>query len=365
MMYMVRLTGHLESLLATHDCVVIPGVGGFVVQKVPSVHNEEEHTFLPMRREIGFNGDLTHSDGLLTSSYASTYGKEFEEAQAILEEDIFELRSTLERCDKVSLGSLGTLTLGEEGQPVFTPGDTDIFSADTYGLAPFAVPPLPQEKEKAALKRKKAAHVWLNGKFVRAVAVAVAIAAAAIVIPLTVSDREADTYEAAVIPTGTRDVSPAKTIQPEPEITLPAAETETETVNESAGIIKKEAVLSKKEIKPETKPAPEKKLEPKAVPASTPAAVSTPKPAPKAAVSTVAGGKYYVVIGSFPEEKTASAALADYRKSSGAAGTGIVHRNGKFRIYAGNYASRTDAQTALYQIRRTAHHKDAWLFIDK
>jgi hypothetical protein len=334
---MVRLTGHLVSLLATHDCVVIPTIGGFVVRTLPSVHKEEDHTFSPMRRDVGFNGDLVHSDGLLVSSYASIYGKSFEEAQTMMEEDIAELQGALERNDKVSLGALGTLSYGEEGQLVFTAGNADVFGADTYGLSSFSVPVLPPQAEPASPpKRKGVLHVRMNKKVVRGVAAAVVVVAVAVAIPLTVSDRASDTYEAAVLPAkAAKEASPAPVNEQQPE-----------------QAVVQEAVAPEEVVPAEVKTEPEKVVSP------------VTKPTPEAVVVDE-GGKYYVVVGSFPEKEKASVALAAYQRSAKTSEAGIVQRDGKFRIYAGNYASRTKAKVALARIRQHSRYKDAWIFVDK
>ncbi|MDR3129428.1 MAG: SPOR domain-containing protein [Tannerellaceae bacterium] len=323
---MVRLTNHLEFLLAEHDCVVIPGIGGFVMRTLPSVYNKEEHSFSPMRKEIVFNCKLTHTDGLLVSSYAKIYGKVSEEAQTMVEEDVAELEAALNQCGKVSLGSIGTLARGEEGQLIFTTGNVDTLGSDTYDLPTFSIPALPPTDKKAErLQQKKdAAHAGRH-KWLAPVIVAAAISAGLIwYMALPEKQQEETAFST-----------------PPVEVSTPV-EVE-EKVKEE--VIKEKEVI--REAKKETISATKKtELEAKGSDAAK-------------------KGKYYVVIGSFPIEKKALTALKAYKRSGGKPNAGVLHRDGRYRVYAGNYAARADANAALAQIRRDMRYKDAWLFISK
>ena len=55
---MLRIITHIERLLLTHDCVILPKFGGFVLQTLPATYQEEEHLFRPMRKEVMFNVTL-------------------------------------------------------------------------------------------------------------------------------------------------------------------------------------------------------------------------------------------------------------------------------------------------------------------
>ena len=58
---MLRIITHIERLLLTHDCVILPKFGGFVLQILPATYEEEEHSFRPMRKEVMFNVTLQHT----------------------------------------------------------------------------------------------------------------------------------------------------------------------------------------------------------------------------------------------------------------------------------------------------------------
>ena len=111
---MLRIITHIERLLLTHDCVILPKFGGFVLQTLPATYQEEEHLFRPMRKEVMFNVTLQHTDGLLSESYMQTYGVDYRKAQLMLEEDIEALNVSLEQDKRITLGRIGTFSIGEE-----------------------------------------------------------------------------------------------------------------------------------------------------------------------------------------------------------------------------------------------------------
>ena len=67
---MISLARHIELLLLEHDCVIVPGLGGFIANHADARYTgDEEHLFLPPYRTIGFNQQLQVNDGLLVQSY--------------------------------------------------------------------------------------------------------------------------------------------------------------------------------------------------------------------------------------------------------------------------------------------------------
>ena len=70
---MIELSRHIESLMLNHDCVIVPGLGGFITQYMHARYIAEEGLFLPPYRSVGFNQQLTFNDGLLVQSYMQAY----------------------------------------------------------------------------------------------------------------------------------------------------------------------------------------------------------------------------------------------------------------------------------------------------
>jgi glycosidase len=60
---------HIERLLLMHDCVIIPKVGGFVLQNYPASYNPVDHSFSPSGKEIVFNPESKPVQDYLISAY--------------------------------------------------------------------------------------------------------------------------------------------------------------------------------------------------------------------------------------------------------------------------------------------------------
>lgn len=205
---MLRIITHIERLLLTHDCVILPKFGGFVLQTLPATYQEEEHLFRPMRKEVMFNVTLQHTDGLLSESYMQTYGVDYRKAQLMLEEDIEALNVSLEQDKRITLGRIGTFSIGEEGQTIFTPGDSGVFNADSYGLPSFHFPvlrSLEEEREEVALlagkKKKDVFYIPVSRKLIRVVAASAAAVALFFVVSTPVKEVNLSAYTASFVPT--------------------------------------------------------------------------------------------------------------------------------------------------------------------
>ena len=77
---MIELAQHIEVLLLENDCVIVPGLGGFVAHYTAAMRVAEENVFLPPTRIIGFNPQLKMNDGLLVQSYMAVYDTVFSDA---------------------------------------------------------------------------------------------------------------------------------------------------------------------------------------------------------------------------------------------------------------------------------------------
>ncbi|NLA48282.1 MAG: hypothetical protein GX876_02335, partial [Bacteroidales bacterium] len=59
------ITSFIRELLFSHDCVIVPGFGGFVGNYAPARIDRATSTFYPPSKQISFNRNLRNNDGLL------------------------------------------------------------------------------------------------------------------------------------------------------------------------------------------------------------------------------------------------------------------------------------------------------------
>ena len=132
---MIELERHIEILLLSNDCVIVPGLGGFMAHNISARYEEQEHLFLPPLRTLGFNPQLNINDSLLVQSYIEAYDISYPEALQRIEDEVEELKQHLQNEGSYELNDIGTLALNEDGNYVFTPCEAGILTPALYGLS--------------------------------------------------------------------------------------------------------------------------------------------------------------------------------------------------------------------------------------
>ena len=141
---MIEINRHIEILLLSNDCVIVPGFGGFMAHHVDARYDGTDNMFLPPLRTVGFNPQLTMNDSLLVLSYVETYDLSYPEALRRIEDEVAEIRQTLENEGKYEVDNVGILSLNEDGNIEFEPHEAGILTPDFYGLGGFDMMPVAQ-----------------------------------------------------------------------------------------------------------------------------------------------------------------------------------------------------------------------------
>ena len=144
---MIDLAQHIEVLLLENDCVIVPGLGGFVAHYTPATRVAEENVFLPPTRIIGFNPQLKMNDGLLVQSYMAVYGTNFSDATKIVEKEVKEVFAALHEEGKAELPNVGELRYSIHDTYDFIPYDNRITPPYLYGLDSFEMQELAELKK--------------------------------------------------------------------------------------------------------------------------------------------------------------------------------------------------------------------------
>ena len=138
----IELERHIEILLLSNDCVIVPDFGGFMAHHVDARYDGRDNMFLPPLRTIGFNPQLKMNDSLLAQSYIEAYDISYPEALDRLAHEVAEIRQCLENTGKYELNNIGTLYLNEDGNYSFEPCEAGILTPDYYGFGGFDMLPL-------------------------------------------------------------------------------------------------------------------------------------------------------------------------------------------------------------------------------
>ncbi len=167
------LTRHIEILLLSNDCVVVPGLGAFLTHYVPARYDDIDGSFIPPMRTVGFNQRIQESDMLLAQSYVEAFDISYPEAVRRVEDDVEALRRQLEEKGQYQMHGIGTLSLNADGNVEFEPTEAGIITPSLYGLGSFQM-----ERLDFVQKSTEEHHVnWRTvasvGRYVAAAAIAV------------------------------------------------------------------------------------------------------------------------------------------------------------------------------------------------
>jgi len=136
------ITAFIRELLFGHDCVIVPGFGGFIGNYTPARIEKASGTFYPPVKQISFNRNLNHNDGLLVGRISGTSDITYGDAREMVEQFVADLRKRLERGEKVVFDNIGSFINNPEGNIQFEPDRNVNYHLDSYGLEPFQCLPL-------------------------------------------------------------------------------------------------------------------------------------------------------------------------------------------------------------------------------
>ena len=401
----------LPGLFWDHDCVMLPGLGGFVCNPRSAWYDEAKRQIVPPSRDVLFNPRLTTNDGVLANELMAKHGILYPEAIQAVEGLVQHVQDALNAGQSSQLPGLGKLYKEEDGQLRFMAdaefermlrsfGHASIplvpraTTAPLAALAPDATPesvavpdPLATQSEapSPAPAREPQRQPEHDGRVIP-LRVKLGRAAAAVAIPLTL----AGAYLLAE-PTGSATllgsnplwnaVPIAATYAPsEPNVALTEWSNEQATVGESvkdfvartrwegrleydvvegrpaAGGLRIDVPVAQPEVAPTPVPKPATAPEPVAV-------VVEPKPvevasAEKAPVEAVV--KFQIVGGAFGVKANAEKLAASMRKEGFEATLHYQAHNGLTAVSMGGYATESEAREALADARARGHQK-AWL----
>lgn len=139
---MKELARHIEVLLLENDCVIVPGLGGFIAHNKAAEFKDSANVFCPPVRTIGFNPQLIINDGLLAQSYMQAYDTDFPDASRKIESVVSQIKDSLYKNGQAELENIGTLYYTMAGVYGFEPYQNAFFSPSLYGLGSFSISPL-------------------------------------------------------------------------------------------------------------------------------------------------------------------------------------------------------------------------------
>lgn len=357
---MKDLIQHLENLLPEHDCVVVPGLGGFVQNEVAARIQPGARLFYPASKEIGFNPRLKFNDGLLAQSYQETESLSFDAANAAIQKDVQEIQEKLEAGKFIRLGRTGTLFMIEQ-QLIFRPDHHNHFYPEAYGLTPFTFPllkgvqqvdekvsapkphethhrtaPPTPEKNNIDLKPKGSRDEFIHIRFSRSRMRQLAAAAAVFLFLILFS-------KPAGLPSGNQEAGMLHNYLSAPSNVLPKPEQKVDKIVSDTTL-------------------PEKVMR-SSVP--TPGIQKDATPSSNEVVEAKTG-EYFIIVSAFVKRTTARRWMKEHQGEDILKEAGVVVGDGHARVYVKRFSNEVEANNYLDTFAtKHSEYASAWVYSSK
>lgn len=144
---MHKFIEYISDLLFLHDCVIIPDFGGFICNYKSAYIDEDSGMICPPTKDILFNRNLTHNDGLLVNWIICKEKISYEKALSQLTLFCEDLKIRLNQKQRVVFGDIGVFFADRRFNIIFEPARNNFF-AETFGMEPIELQPAAKEKIK-------------------------------------------------------------------------------------------------------------------------------------------------------------------------------------------------------------------------
>ena len=389
---MKELARHIEVLLLENDCVIVPGLGGFIAHNKAAEFKGSANVFCPPVRTIGFNPQLIINDGLLAQSYMQAYDTDFPDASRKIESVVSQIKDSLYKNGQAELENIGTLYYTMAGVYGFEPYQNAFFSPSLYGLGSFSISPLSElkpvketiveprimietvpssdEDRKAKAKQR---HI-----IKRMAEHAVGVAAAVIlffVLSVPVENTYLDNSSYASLGAETMlDAIRSKSMATASLETKDIKQNNKQNIRNNVNTLRPVAVKSVKVEKAEPKTSKEVKASPTAVKKETIKTETVKTEAVKTETvkaetkstkevqksNTVQNKGLFVIVASLQTMQDAEKELAKFKKQGYEEAT-ILTSDNRYRIALYRYTDKSKAYEKINELRKDEQFKTAWL----
>lgn len=123
----------LPGMLLEYDCVIIPGLGGFVCNERSAWYDEEKEEMVPPSKDVLFNPNLIHNDGLLAQAIIRLTGATLPEAMKTAEEESSQMLEQINSGEAVELAKVGRIYKATDGVLRFAPNAELVRTLRSFG----------------------------------------------------------------------------------------------------------------------------------------------------------------------------------------------------------------------------------------
>lgn len=349
----MNLNELIIELLYTHDCVVIPGVGGFLLNYVPATIHPVQHLFTPPSRTVAFNSALQINDGVIASAWSMKSGVGYQRALENVRGFAVELNLKLQTTGSYYFEGIGRLIDNGDGLVHFEPEKAVNLLGDAFGLPSFTSPAINRGEyynvsNTVRVDRKpsrKPARLPVAARWVLMLLPVIIVGVWFFLNPLLSSGD----FGKAIL--GFEAIGPGVSNSADKSSTVVVSEPKTDSAAFATekNVGERVADSAPATVVPETESLASKTSSQVA----QPQAISEP-------AGAVASGGYYIIAGCFSTETNATNFVQALKARGYESSLQGTTRSGLFRVSIGYYSSYRDAVAALGDVR-SGVNSEAWL----
>ena len=316
----------IKELLVLHDCVIFPGLGGFVAQYASSSISDNNLTFKPPFKQILFNKNLTNNDGLLANSISKEWGISYEESVEKLSSLLFKINNEIKTNKQFSFEGIGILY--EVNGILNFKQQSENLLMESFGLRSINMNDFlshSSEGKIISIKSKSDVKQIIKNWSVAAAVIVLLFYSAWIPLKTNLFNRDSDFTYSDLNPFTFSKRGPSQEIKSNLVHKVPLS---------SENTVSKSLIKTKKEIK---------------------------KPISISLNNKAKSFSYEVIIGSFGEEKNAKNLIKKLRKKSFKARQ-LPFFKQLFRVSAGKFSNKKNAVEYQKQIKKKLHIS-SWILI--
>lgn len=148
------LENYVSELLLRHNCLIIPGFGGFVARYSSAKIDWNRGLIAPPSKELVFNKHLIQSDGLFVNHVAINENLSFADATGKVDEIVSSWKQTLKSGGRVEIEKVGILYHDFNGNTVFEQDRFFNLLLSSFGLKDVSFVAEQQVVESAPIKTR-------------------------------------------------------------------------------------------------------------------------------------------------------------------------------------------------------------------
>lgn len=331
---------HIEFWLPKYGCIIVPNLGGFILNVEPAYKTETE--FFPPVYGVVFNPDLKYNDGGLASLIQQSENVSYSSAVEKIAGFVRNVKQNLNNKESIICGSLGILS-SVNGKIVFVPGRTLVYP-ELFGMQPASLLPLSAISYQIANKHKTVR--------IKQTLIGIASTVAALVLFITpyssVNDKSSYLNQQAGFLSSINNSS-SKVYSQSQSLVF--------NVNEKSNVELTTGITST--------PANDENIK-EVVDINDKKYISTAK-VKKEVIKTEmkSSPSYFLIIGGEDDKVRANRLLTNFKKE-GFGDARIVESKDKYRIYIASFVNKNEADQYVKQFRlKNPKYKSAWIYAKK